>query len=118
MSNPILPQTSVAFPASTVGKLNRTEKGRLLYNSDLVIADAIKYDPLDDDRIWIGVRRTAISSSNHRMLRCTIDKQVFTMMEDAIIREDQAMLAALALRLITHFRDGRKDCRFMLEDDS
>ena len=117
MSN-ILPQTNVAFAANAAGKLNRTEKGRELLNSDLGIADLVKYDPDDPDRIWIGVRRTSVSKSKHRMLRCTIDETVFRMMEDAIQMQDSPTLNSLAIRLISHFRDGRKDCRFMLEDDS
>jgi len=117
MSN-ILPQTSIAFAASTMGKLNRTEKGRLLYNSDLAICDRIKYDPDDADRVWIGIRRTSISQNKHRLLRCMMDESTFKMLEDAIVRQDQAMLAAVGLRLIDTFREGRKDCKFMLEDDS
>jgi len=114
----ILPQTQVAFAGSAVGKLNRTERGQLLLKADLVIADRIKYDEQDADRIWIGVSKPSFSPRKHRVMRCLISEAVLTEMEDAIVTQDTLTLAALALRLIIHFRNNDRECRFMLEDDS
>ncbi len=115
----IFPQTSIFMAATAVAKLRRTRLGRLLIKSDEVIVDRVKYDPDDDDRIWIGTRRTAIMEHKHRTLACSIDDFTFADLERAANPHsgptDTATLAAFGLRLYDCFVAGRTQCPFIQE---
>ena len=117
-ANDQLATGTVIFGSTATGKLNRTEKGRELLEAESSIVDTVNYDDKDPDRIWIGVRRASFSKPKHATTRCTMDERVMSMMTQAILDEDSGTLNALAVRLLDALVAGRRDCRFMLEDDS
>lgn len=115
MMDAVLPNTQLHMSQSATIKLRRTELGRSLISSDSVIVDRIKFDPDDADRIWIGVRKTAIDQPKHRSLTAVIDDETFETLERAINGSSQYTLAAFAQRLYDSFRAHRKTCLFIQE---
>lgn len=119
----MLPQIRFHIDRTASIKLRRTERGRQLLDSDWVIADLVKYDPDDADRIWIGVRRTAIEVDKHRTLQCSIDDDTWKVLSDAIETyqadpKSVYTLAAFAQRLHDCFDRGINQCPFIQEDSA
>lgn len=111
----ILPSSQVHLSQSAVAKLRRTEVGRTLIEADEAIADRIKMDPEDADRIWIGVRRSTIKPYALRTLHCSIDERSYIELGYAAIGGDANTLAAFGDRLWQCFNAGRKQCPFIQE---
>ena len=110
------PQIRFHIDRTATSKLRRTETGRQLLDADWVIADRVKYDPDDTDRIWVGVRRTAIEVDKHRTLQCLIDDETWLDLDGAVRSGDPNILAQFALRLHECFKRGINQCPFIQED--
>jgi len=111
----ILPHTQLHLSQTTMMKLRRTELGRSLIQSDMAIADLVKFDPDDADRIWIGVRRSAIKPYAMRTLLCSIDDETYEVLEDAMTTKSVYTLAAFAQRLYDCFQRHLNQCTFIQE---